>query len=375
MISRDESILEPNSVSAGRMAEYGDLCEELHIIIFSGRGFQDKSLSKNVFVHPTNSFLKLFSIFTACRIGRKIIGNWKLEIGNCVVTTQDPFETGLVGLRLKRKFNIGLNVQLHGDFFGNPYFWAESFLNKIRLRAAKKVIKNADSIRVVSQRIKKTLKPLIFNLKPEIAVIPIYTDIQKIQITPPAFNLRQKYPDSNLILLWAGRMGKVKNLSFLLQAFKHVLDAFPRAILVLVGSGPEEARLKEDAKRLGVVNSVKFEGEQTDLISYYKTADIFVFPSLYEGWGRVVIEAAAAGLPVVMSDVGCAGEIIQDEISGRVAKVNDLAGFVRAITELCFNPDLRLKYRQAAQEAVGGLPNKEKTFKLIKKSWELCVYQ
>ena len=395
MISRDETILKEDSVSAGRMLEYGNLCDELHIVVLSKRKItrditqnRVKKLSDNVFVYPTNSWLKIFSIFTAYRLGKKIIGNWKLEIGNCIVTSQDPFETGLVGLWLKKKFRIGLNIQIHGDFFGNPYWLNESFLNKIRLKIANRVIPNADSIRVVSERIKNSLKSYNFhskagplrqesrvigpwaeNLKSKIVVAPIFTDIQKIQETEPKFDLHKRYPDSDLILLWVGKMSRVKNLLFLLRAFKYILEAFPKAVLVLVGDGPEEARLKDEAKKLGIIDFVKFEGAQTDLISYYKTADVFVFPSLYEGWGRVVIEAAAAGLPIVMSDVGCAGEVIQDGVSGRVVKVNDLEGFVRAITELGFNLDLREKYAHAALEKIKTLPNKEETFRLIKESW------
>lgn len=385
MISRDESILESNSVSAGRMLEYGNLCAELHIIVLyhrsrktqiitqkNAKGFQ---LSKNVFVYSTNSFLKIFSIFTAYRCGRKIIRDSGLGIRDWVITTQDPFETGLVGLWLKKKFKIGFNVQAHGDFFGNPYFESESFLNKIRLKMAARVVKNTDSIRVVSERIKKTIVSMFNFPEPKIVVAPIFTDIQKIQVTQPKFDLHERFPESNLILLWVGRMGKVKNLSFLLKAFKYILEAFPKAILILAGDGPEETRMNDLAKKLGIADSVHFEGGQQDLVSYYKTADIFVFPSLYEGWGRVIVEAAAAGLPVVMSDVGCAGEVIKNGESGEVVAINDLEGFVRSVTKVEFNLDLRKKYKEAAFQNIRNLPTKSQTFELIKKSWELCAYQ
>jgi len=460
MISRDESILEPNSVSAGRMIEYGNLCDELHIIVLSGRKFITSptpslplekgegkgggQISKNVFIYPTSSFFKFFSIFTAYRIGKRILNDFRRKNGvvadlpakvlvkeggerresASIITTQDPFETGLVGLWLKKKFKVGLNIQLHGDFFGNPYWRSESFLNKIRFKIANRVIPNADSIRVVSERIKDSLKSYhptgdppqgdnfpdangrgpswAENLKSKIVVAPIFTDILKIQETQPKFNLHERFPGSppsgdlpkgeNLILLWVGKMGKVKNLSFLLKAFKYVLEAFPKAVLVLVGGGPEEERLKIEAKKLGISDSVKFEGEQSprpppvsqgeiggvrggDLVSYYKTADIFVFPSLYEGWGRVIIEAAAAGLPIVMADVGCAGEVIKNDESGEVVAINDMEGFVRSVTKLGFNPDLRQKYKEAALQSVKNLPDKSQIFELIKKSWELCVYQ
>jgi glycosyltransferase involved in cell wall biosynthesis len=415
MISRDESILEPNSISAGRMAEYGNLCDELHIIVLSGRkseispsprlsraggripkseatptfspyfaegetggvrgGQNPKSKiqsSNNVFVYSTNSFFKILSVFTAYRIAKKIIRNSGFGVRDWVVTVQDPFETGLVGLWLKRKFKIGLNAQLHGDFFGNPYFESESFLNKIRLKMAARVVKNADSIRVVSERIKKSIVSIFNFPESKIVVVPIHTDVQRIQGAPPKFDLHERFSESNLILLWVGRMGKVKNLSFLLRAFKYFLEAFPEAVLVLVGDGPEEATLKEESKRLGIDKSVKFEGRQEDLVSYYKTADIFVFPSLYEGWGRVVVEAAAAGLPVVMTDVGCAGEVIKNEESGEVAPVGDLAAFVRAVTKLGFNLDLRKKYGENALKSIQNLPNKEEMLNLVKKSWGYC---
>jgi hypothetical protein len=130
MISTDRKILEAGSAVAGRMCEYADAFGELHVIVFSQKlkvkssetelsdfGTSDfkLKLSDNCFVYPTDSRSKLSYIFDAVCIGSSIIRNSSLEIGNWVITTQDPFETGIVGLFLAKKFSLKLNVQIHTD--------------------------------------------------------------------------------------------------------------------------------------------------------------------------------------------------------------------------------------------------------------------
>src|SRR3989344_7606147 len=94
MISTDRKIFEDGSAVRARMIEYGKLFDELHIVVFTKRNLNVKiQISKNVFAYPTNSLSRFLYIFDAIKIGASIIKNCKLKIENCVITTQDPFET------------------------------------------------------------------------------------------------------------------------------------------------------------------------------------------------------------------------------------------------------------------------------------------
>jgi 1,2-diacylglycerol 3-alpha-glucosyltransferase len=232
--------------------------------------------------------------------------------GQWLVTARDPFETGLVGYRLKRKYNLPFHLQIHTDFL-NSYFKRESFLNKIRVLLAKFLIPRADHIRVVSERIKNSL---VLNLKiknSKITILPVFVDIEKIKQTFVKTDLHQKYLQFDFIILMASRLTKEKNIGLAIEAMVEIIKKFPKTGLIIVGSGPEEKNLKFKIKNLKLHDNIVLEPWTDDIISYYKTADLFLLTSNYEGYGMTIIEATAAGCIVVSSDVGIAYEVLDKE--------------------------------------------------------------
>lgn len=109
-------------------------------------------------------------------------------------------------------------------------------------------------------------------------------------------NINDKY-----VIGHAGRFNEQKNHIFLLELFSAYHKKNNRAVLVLLGEGELEKKIKERIQKLKLENSVIFLGVKKDLYKYYQAMDIFVFPSLYEGLGIVCIEAQASGLKVVAS--------------------------------------------------------------------------
>ena len=107
-----------------RMIKYGHLVEELHIIVFS-KSSSDlllQKISENTWVYPTNSFDRWFYVWSAVSIGKKLLTkNYQLKTKDWLVTAQDPFETGLAGYRIAKRFKIGLQLQVHTDFL-DPHF-------------------------------------------------------------------------------------------------------------------------------------------------------------------------------------------------------------------------------------------------------------
>lgn len=106
----------------------------------------------------------------------------------------------------------------------------------------------------------------------------------------------------NFVIGHVGRFNKQKNHKFLLEVFKRVHDKNPRSILMLIGEGELEEKIKEQANNLGIINSIKFMGVLPNVNDYMQAMDVFVFPSLYEGLGIVTIEAQASGLQCVVAD-------------------------------------------------------------------------
>ncbi len=105
-----------------------------------------------------------------------------------------------------------------------------------------------------------------------------------------------------LLIGHVGRLCYEKNQSFLLDVFARFHEREPRSRLLLVGSGPEESRLREKARELRIAETVIFYGTTSHVERLLWAMDIFVFPSLFEGLGIAAIEAQAAGLPVICSE-------------------------------------------------------------------------
>ncbi len=146
----------------------------------------------------------------------------------------------------------------------------------------------------------------------------------------------------------------------------------PRALLVLVGDGPDKESYKLQAKAYNLENNVIIEPWRDDLPSFYKSFDLFLLSSNYEGWGRVVIEAMAAGLPVVVTDVGLAGEVVKNGENGIVVPVGNRAAMLHAVTKLFNDNRYRKRLSAAGLETVKNLEPKTKEEYLRKYEASYC---
>lgn len=301
MISTDRNIFEKGSAVAQRQIEYAKSYEEVHIVVFSNKQFKESTLGSNIFVYPTRSSSRWFYVFDALKLGRFIVE----KRGITTVTCQDPFETGLVGALIKNREPVSLELQIHTDI-GSPYFQKFNFLNRVRTLISKYTLPRADHVRVVSNRIKEYVSKYIDPSKIEIR--PIAVDLEKIKNAPITIDLHKKYPQFSKIVLMVSRVEKEKNIEMAIKAMKIVLQRNSKVGLVIVGSGREESNLNDLIQKLGIKNSVMFEGWQSDTASYYKTADCLLNTSWYEGYGLVLLEAKSIGLPIVSTDVGIARE-------------------------------------------------------------------
>ena len=181
-----------------------------------------------------------------------------------------------------------------------------AFLNFARWWLAKFLLPRADNIRVVSTRIKNFLQVRLKITENKIEVRPIKIDEKKILGAPilPENDLRKKYPQFDFIALMAGRLEPEKNVSLAIEVWREVVKKSSRAGLIIVGSGSLLNDLKLQATSYKLQANLIFEPWTENLSAYYKTANVLLNTSFYEGYGLAVAEARAAGLPVISTDVG-----------------------------------------------------------------------
>jgi 1,2-diacylglycerol 3-alpha-glucosyltransferase len=345
--------------------EYAEIFDRFDILVLAkGRKVESEKMA----VWPMESDGKILSIIKAYKIGLKMAKQFKSDL----ISAQDPFFTGLVGWFLKRKTGLPLQIQVHTDFL-SAYFWQESLMNKLRVLTARFLLKRADGIRVASERIKKSLESGIKNLKSNIETLPIFVDAEKTRQAPIKSDLRQKYPQFDFIILMASRLTKEKNIPLAIDVFAEIVKSYRRAGLVIVGEGPEGNNLRFKILNLKLSDKIILEPWTEDLSSYYKTADVFLLTSNYEGYGLAVVEAMACGLPIVMTEVGCAGEIVKDWENGLVVSVNNKRKLQDAIEELMNNKILKEKLRANAEKIFLQMPTKKQSLELYKKISEQAL--
>jgi len=139
--------------------------------------------------------------------------------------------------------------------------------------------------------------------------------------------------------LAVGRFELAKDYPTMLRAFATVRERHPGALLLLVGEGALQAESEALARTLGLAPAVRFLGVRRDVPQVMRAADGYVMSSAWEGMPMVLLEAAAAGLPIVTSDVGGTGEVVADGSTGFLAPPRDPAALAAAMTRLMALPE------------------------------------
>ena len=150
------------------------------------------------------------------------------------------------------------------------------------------------------------------------------------------------------VLLYVGRISKEKDLDVLAAAYQLLKREGMQARMCLVGDGPYAPELRE------LLPEACFTGylQGEDLARAYASADLLVFPSTTDTYGNVVVEAMAAGLPVVVSDLGGPKELVTEGVNGLITHALDVADFARAVRTLVLDESLRKKMGIVARETV-----------------------
>jgi len=352
----DNSILDKNSALAQRVIEYNNLVDKYEVIVPSQKN-ENIILSEKVKVYGSGGGNKSAQFIKIYNLAKKLLREEKYDI----ITVQDQYYLALIGLKLSKKFNLGLEIQIHG--------WEKYY--GLRKLIAKYVLPRAGAVRCVSQRLKRQLVSQFNVIENKITVVPIYVEKSRsLKPEPPKLN---KEINNKFIFLTVGRLVKVKNIGLQIEAMVEVVKKYPDTELWIAGDGSERAKLEELSCELGITRYVKFLGWREDLDNYFNQADAFVLTSNFEGWGLAVIEAAGCGLPIIMTDVGCAGEVIKNSESGIVITAGDKHKLIEAMFKIIEDENLRKKLGANAKLAASRLPSEEQILELYKKSWEIAV--
>jgi glycosyltransferase involved in cell wall biosynthesis len=138
------------------------------------------------------------------------------------------------------------------------------------------------------------------------------------------------------------RLIEQKGVSYGLQAFAQIVERFPAARLVVAGDGDLRAQLEAEAEALGLGDRIQWLGWRDDVLPVLAALDILLMPSLWEGFGLVMLEAMAQRVPIIGSRVSAIPEVVADGETGILVPPRDVAGLAGALTTLLADEPLRL---------------------------------
>lgn len=346
--SLDNQLLKKDSAVAKRLAKLETVVDKIDFIVPS----QKKtvvSLAENVTVLSSGGQAKINRLLKIYLLGRALIKDRAYDL----LTVQDASFVALVVMVLGQTYNLPVEIQVHG-------FEKNSWLKKI---ISGFVLKRATGIRVVSGRLQTQLVNDYRVAASKISIIPIVSPAlnrEAVSVRPFSHPPR---------LLSIGRLVPVKGFNYLIEAVNLLSEAGNDFHLTIIGEGGEYHHLTKLIKRYGLEQKVIVKKPTDDVAEEYRQADIFIVSSLAEGYSLVATEAASFGLPIVMTDVGLAGELLIDNQSAKVVSPKDGRKLAEAIGLLLEDRELAAKLGEAAFKAAQTLPSPEETLFLYKKAW------
>ncbi len=212
----------------------------------------------------------------------------------------------------------------------------------------------------------------------------------KINVVPNGINLnnfvgierdydfrRQYAMDNEKIILYVGRLVYEKGIQHLIAAMPKILSNYNDAKLIIVGKGGMLEELKAETSNLGLDNKVYFTGymDSKKIQKMYKCADVAVFPSTYEPFGIVALEAMLAGVPTVVSDIGGLDEIVLHGVDGMKSYAGNANSIADSVTTLLYDHQLATNVSKKAKQKVKEQFNWEKIAQDTHFTYEKAICQ
>lgn len=347
MVSYDRELLDGSSATFARVASLSSAEVRVNALVISGARRTQANTEEGTFAAHGFRGPAFVRVFLALLRGIKLL---RSASARAVVTAQDPFAAGVTGYLVSRISNVPLEIQEHGDFYSGAW-QRESWRNRLLAPVGRFVLRRAEHVRVVSERVKGH-------------VVRLGVDASRVSVVPVAQNVtallnRPLHAMSEVPRLVAPcRFVEQKGLDVLLDAASRLVEENVLFHLTLIGEGPLERTLRRQITKLELDRHVTIEPWR-DMSSLWESADLLILASRYEGWGRTVVEAMAAGVPIVTTDVGCVGSFFRPQVDGRVVRPDDPGALAMAIREQVREPERREAMRRSARERAFSFPSSD----------------
>ncbi len=178
------------------------------------------------------------------------------------------------------------------------------------------------------------------------------TNAELVSITNLEKRVELRLEEDDFVCATVARLVPVKGHTYLIKAIKDVVSSIPKAKFLFVGDGELKSELSEEIKSLGLQENILLLGTRSDIVEILNCIDLFILPSLNEGFGLAIIEAMATKKPVIATNVGGVPEVIVDGKTGLLVPPKDPEAISSAIIKLYNEPDISSKMGLAGYDRV-----------------------
>lgn len=328
----------------------------VHIITPRVKYYPDFQEEDGVFIHRVGSsyrevenFKSWTFRFNSEAIREAVVINH--QVGGFDVIHAHDWLVAYAGRSVAKIFEIPLVTTIHATEHGRNL----GLHNRMQIEIneiEKNLALEADRVICCSQYMQREISSLFGRGIEDLNIIPNGVDPEAFLALPdrPRFSIQ----DEDLVVFFIGRLVPEKGVCFLLRAFPQVLKSVPQAKLYIGGRGPQQKDLERMVLHMGMDDRVHFTGfiynEERNYV--YNKARVAVFPSLYEPFGIVALEAMATMTPVVVADAGGLGEIVQNEVTGLKVAPGNEDELAQAIIRILTDNQLAQRLQTSASQEI-----------------------
>lgn len=276
---------------------------------------------------------------------------------------------------------LDVNIIHSNDFWYFPYARILKIFNP-RVKVIVHVRGEVNKRKVLAYNLKKADKIIVVshNIKSQLKKLGISSN--KILVHYGYLNINSLYKEikhkkhNKFIIGTVTRLFSIKGLEYLIKAGKEIKKYIPNAQILIVGTGDNKYTnyLQNLIKELNLERYVLFLGYKEDISRFLEMIDVFVFPSLSEGLGLAVLEAMAAGKPIVATDIPAMRELLENKVNALIVPVADYYAIAKAIIDLYNDNELCKRLGKKARETFRSIYLPDKFLNQLQEIY-LCLTQ
>lgn len=349
-ISHNTDLLNPTQQTLDGYIDISDLFDEVHILILR-EGITSKNpvlrVAHNVWLYTASSK----HWWRTPAAGVKMVSE-QLEFASGfrpdLIVARDPFESALAAISLAKKHNRPLQLHVLDDY-STSEFLKRSPHNFWRLFLPFFTVPKFLSVRTLTNTMLTMLqKKFVIQ---DVAMLPRYQNYESLIDSTAQIDLKEKYKPFIFFIVFSGKLGHESTLYRAIDAARFVLRN-PRVGLLVLGDGKARSEFEKRSKLLGIERQVVFEPKVIDVLPYLKSGNILIVTDTDSDSEELVLKAAAAGIPMVMSRTDVREDIFSHGESAFLCESSDVQAFTDRINDLLNDVLLRKQFVERGQDII-----------------------